>query len=113
MAAVFRTGTTIDATALTAQLGALVGAGATSVLCDVGTIVEPDARVVDALARLQLAAGRLGCDLRLQRASAELAQLLDFMGLADVLRVEVRREAKQREERLGVEEEGELDDPAS
>jgi hypothetical protein len=113
MAAVLSTGAAIDTPALTAQLGALVGAGATSILCDVGTIVEPDACVVDALARLQLAARRLGCDLRLQRASAELAELVDFMGLAEVLRVEVRRQAEQREECLGVEEEGELDDPAS
>jgi anti-anti-sigma regulatory factor len=113
MAAVLSAGTAIDATALTAQLGAIVGAGATSVLCDVGTLVKPDARAVDALARLQLAARRLGCDLRLERVSTELAQLLDFMGLTEVLCVEVRRQTEEREERLGVKEERELDDPAS
>jgi len=40
---------------------------------------------VDALARLQLVAGRLGFTLRLRGASAELLELIWFMGLADVL----------------------------
>ena len=54
------------------------------VLCDVCG-VEPDAVAVDALARLQLAARRLGCQVRLCRASAELLGLVDFMGLTDVI----------------------------
>ena len=52
--------------------------------CEVGG-VEPDAVTVDALARLQLAAGRHACRVRLRGASDELRALLDFMGLADVL----------------------------
>jgi hypothetical protein len=40
---------------------------------------------VDALARLQLAARRRGCVIRLRHASPELLELVDFMGLADVL----------------------------
>ncbi|HUP33530.1 MAG TPA: STAS domain-containing protein [Gaiellaceae bacterium] len=52
--------------------------------CDV-TGVAPDAVTVDALARLQLAAGRLGCRVRLQNASDELRELVAFMGLTDVL----------------------------
>ena len=52
--------------------------------CDVAG-VEPDAVTVDALARLQLAARRLGCQLRLANASAELCELIAFMGLRDVL----------------------------
>jgi ABC-type transporter Mla MlaB component len=40
---------------------------------------------VDALARLQLAARRAGCQVRLRRASAELRSLVALMGLADVL----------------------------
>jgi hypothetical protein len=40
---------------------------------------------VDALARLQLAARRRGCQIRLRYASAELLDLVAFMGLADVL----------------------------
>jgi hypothetical protein len=40
---------------------------------------------VDALARLQLAARRNDCRVRLRHASQELRDLVDFMGLADVL----------------------------
>jgi ABC-type transporter Mla MlaB component len=46
---------------------------------------DPDAVTVDALARLQVAAQRQGCQVRLRDASTELLQLLDFMGLRDVL----------------------------
>jgi hypothetical protein len=52
--------------------------------CDVCG-VEPDAVTVDALARLQLGAGRQGCQVRLQGASPELLRLVSFMGLRDVL----------------------------
>lgn len=54
------------------------------VLCDVAG-VEPDAVTVDALARLQLAARRHGYQVRLRHASAELVELVAFMGLTDVL----------------------------
>jgi ABC-type transporter Mla MlaB component len=54
------------------------------VLCDVHG-VEPDAVTVDALARLQVAAHRRRCQVRLRGASAELRELVAFMGLDDVL----------------------------
>lgn len=54
------------------------------VLCDVDG-VEPDAVTVDALARLQLAARRSACRIRLRRASDELIELVAFMGLTEVL----------------------------
>jgi ABC-type transporter Mla MlaB component len=54
------------------------------ILCEVNG-VEPDAVTVDALAQLQLAAGRRGCQVRLRHASAELLELVAFMGLTDVL----------------------------
>jgi hypothetical protein len=47
--------------------------------------VAPDAVTVDALARLQLAAHRYGCRVRLREASADLLDLVAFMGLTDVL----------------------------
>jgi ABC-type transporter Mla MlaB component len=53
-------------------------------LCDV-VGVDPDAVTVDALARLQLAARRHGCQVRLRNASGELLELLAFMALRDVL----------------------------
>lgn len=52
--------------------------------CDVHG-VEPDAVTVDALARLQLAACRTGCRVRLRHASPALLELVEFMGLEDVL----------------------------
>ena len=58
--------------------------GATTAFCDV-TGVEPDAVTVDALARLQVAAGRLGCTVRLRNASPGLRELVALMGLCDVL----------------------------
>jgi ABC-type transporter Mla MlaB component len=62
---------------LTATLPAVV-------LCDVRG-VEPTAGSVDALARLQLAARRTGCQVRLLHASPDLQRLIEFLGLRDVL----------------------------
>jgi ABC-type transporter Mla MlaB component len=53
-------------------------------VCDVAGVV-PDAACVEGLARLQLAARRYGCEVRLRNASRELLELVEFMGLADVL----------------------------
>lgn len=53
-------------------------------LCDVRDL-DVDAVTVEALARLQLAAQRHGCRVRLLRASQELLGLVAFMGLRDVL----------------------------
>jgi ABC-type transporter Mla MlaB component len=47
--------------------------------------VEPDAVTVEALVRLQLAARRRGCRVRLVQASDDLRELVAFMGLTDVL----------------------------
>jgi hypothetical protein len=71
-----------------------------------------DAETVDTLAKLQLAARRLGVELVLRDPSEPLCELISFAGLADVLRVEMKREIEEREERGRVEEERELDDPA-
>ncbi|MBA2461840.1 MAG: hypothetical protein H0V45_08780 [Actinobacteria bacterium] len=79
--------------------------------CDVGALLA-DAGTIDALARLQLTARRLGFEIRLRHASHELQELLAFVGLDDVLRLEPRGQAEEREERLCVEKEAELDDPA-
>jgi ABC-type transporter Mla MlaB component len=64
--------------------GLLDRSGAGVAFCDVAG-VSADAVAVDALARLQLAARRHRCLVRLQNASAELRALVAFMGLADVL----------------------------
>jgi len=64
--------------------GLLERSGPGVVLCDVSG-VDPDAVVVDALSRLQLAACRRGCRVQLAHASEGLRELVALMGLADVL----------------------------
>jgi hypothetical protein len=72
-----------------------------------------DLRSVERLARLQLAARRCGLELRLTCMPKELEELITFVGLAEALGLEPRGQAEEREKRVGVEEEGELDDPAA
>ena len=74
---------------------------------------QADFRNVEALARLQLAARRLGCELQVCHASADLQCLIEFAGLSEVLGLEPRREPEEREDPFRVEEERELDDPAA
>jgi anti-anti-sigma regulatory factor len=71
-----------------------------------------DLAVVDRLARLALAERRRGRTFRLSYVPDELRELLVLTGLDGALGVEPRRQAEEREERVGVEEERELDDPA-
>jgi hypothetical protein len=74
-----------DLTGLCHRVCALLGGSDARVAeCDVFG-VQPDAVTVDALARLQLAARRHGCTVRLRNASPELTALVAFMGLEDVL----------------------------
>jgi hypothetical protein len=82
-----------------------------TIVCDVGALA-PDATAIDALARLQLAARRIGLEIRLCRASSELRELIVCCGLDEVLRVETGGQAEEREDGLRAEEERELDDPA-
>jgi ABC-type transporter Mla MlaB component len=74
-----------DLPGLCARVCALLAEARAGVaLVDV-TGVEPAAVCVDALARLQLGAKAHGCQVRLQNATAELRELVAFMGLDDVL----------------------------
>jgi hypothetical protein len=79
-----------------------------TVCLDCRPIDEPNAASIDRIARLHLAARRSGCQLELRNANPSLLELIDFAGLAEVLRVEVQRQSKQRKDPLGVEEKGEL-----
>jgi ABC-type transporter Mla MlaB component len=66
-------------------VGAMLERSAAGIaVCDVRG-VRSDAVAVDALARLQLAARRSGCRVRLRHPSDELRELLAFVGLRDVL----------------------------
>jgi ABC-type transporter Mla MlaB component len=62
----------------------LDGSEVASAVCDVHSVAA-DAVTVNALARLQLAARRRGCRVRLRGGSEELRDLVAFMGLRDVL----------------------------
>ena len=80
-----------------------------TIVCDLRGVAA-DCVTVDALARLHLAARRAGVELRLRHASADLTELLVFTGLDEVLAVEPEREAEEREQGRGGQEEGQLDD---
>jgi ABC-type transporter Mla MlaB component len=90
--------------------------------CDVSALTDPDAAAVDALARLQLTAQRLGRRIRLRHACFELQELLALTGLADVvplctgcteLPLEPEGQAEQREQTRGIEEEADPADPSA
>jgi hypothetical protein len=78
---------------------------------DCGSVGAPTASTVDQIARLQLTARRCDCRLELTNSSPSLLELIDFCGLAEVLRVETKRQPEERKQLRGVEEERELDDP--
>jgi anti-anti-sigma regulatory factor len=86
-----------------------------ALVCDLAALTNADLATVEALARLQLGARRLGCQLSVRNAPAELRELLALVGLQEIvgLRVETRGQAEEREEPLGVEEEGDPADPAT
>ena len=63
----------------------LGSSGAEMIVCDVGAMDPPDADTVEALARLQLTAMRMGRRVRYVDASGELRDLLAFSGLDGVM----------------------------
>jgi ABC-type transporter Mla MlaB component len=81
------------------------------IVCDLSALGEADAETIDLLARLQLEARRQDRMLRLLHASPALQDLIAFAGLDSVLCVEPGREAEDREDPLGIEEERQLGDP--
>jgi anti-anti-sigma regulatory factor len=77
-----------DAVALGARIRELLaGRSATLLVCDLGSLVDPDAATVDAICRIKVVAIRLGCRLQLRAAPPPLVELLDLVGLSDVLPV--------------------------
>jgi len=107
---------TADAAALCEDLRvALDQSRADLVLCDLGALPDADLGTVDALARLQLTSRRLGCQVSVRNAPPGLGDLLLLAGLGQVVRlwVEASGQAEEREEALGVEEEGDPADPAT
>ena len=82
------------------------------VVLDCRSITQPDLTTVEHLARLRLGLKRGGCELALYEPDEELLALLTLAGLSGILGVQVQRQTEEREEPGGVEEEGELPDPA-
>jgi STAS domain len=98
-------------------------------ICDLGNVAEPDADTIDAMARLQLVALRVGSRFRFSEACEELRDLLALTGLSDVLPcdapcgppprertarrsgVEPIGQAEQREQALRIEKERDSRDP--
>ncbi|MFE4516531.1 STAS domain-containing protein [Kitasatospora sp. NPDC056783] len=107
--------------------------GSPVLTCDLGALNAPDLAVVDALARLKLAAARHGVTVVLLNVDGPLRELLAFSGLAALLPgaadpldpdldpdlaellgdgLQPGRKAEEREEHVGVQEVGEPGDPA-
>jgi hypothetical protein len=86
---------------------------------DVSDIDEVDLRTVDALARVALTCRRMGGQVLLVEAAADLVSLLAFSGLADVIRclprsgLEPVRQSEEREETRRVQEERDAADAAA
>ncbi len=78
---------------------------------DTTGLADPDLGTVADLARLHVAARRLDLEIILRNTPPALVELIVFVGLAEVLRIEPRRQAEQGEEHVGVEEECEPGDP--
>lgn len=96
---------------------ALVPCGEGEVRCDVGGLAEPDVAAIDALARLQLTAIRLGRRVRLRHACDRLQDLVGLVGLREVLPsegsgIQTGRQPEEWEQVGGVEEERDRADPA-
>jgi hypothetical protein len=80
------------------------------IIVDCRRLTQPTAATIDQIARLKLAARRRGSELELQDASPHLLELIGFVGLSGVLRVESRRQAEQRKKPRRIEEERDVGD---
>jgi ABC-type transporter Mla MlaB component len=101
------------------RVQALLAAGVVEVItCEVRDLTEPDVRALDALARLQLTARRLGRSIRLRHPRPELRDLLDLTGLYAAvpcgpgLRLWTQRQTEDRKE-VRVDEEVDPADPSA
>jgi hypothetical protein len=77
---------------------------------------RPDLSVVDSLGRLQLAARRMGCSVRLRSPGPHLLELLELVGLSDLIgEAGLGEDGGQAEdgEEGGVEEVVVADDPVA
>lgn len=80
-------------------------------LCDLREAASPSCDTVEALARVRLLARRHGCAFGVLHPGDALRDLLVLLGLDEALLLEASGEPEEREQRRGVEEEGEAGDP--
>jgi ABC-type transporter Mla MlaB component len=59
--------------------------GVDELTCDLSGVVDPDATVLEALARMQLTARRLHRSIRLRHVQPEMRALLALAGLTDIV----------------------------
>lgn len=78
---------------------------------DLAGFTEPDPALLDALVRLQLTAMRFGTRVELQNACPRLVDLLNLVGMCELLGCERQRDAEEREQ-LRVDEVVEGGDPS-
>lgn len=89
----------------------LEASGAELAVCDVRNL-PADGVALDALARVGLTARRQGRRICLRSPADSLRELVWLAGLERVLPVEPGRQPEHGEQPIGVQEEGELADPA-
>lgn len=90
-----------------------ISAGRDGIDCDLAGLGSADLGLIDLVARLLLAARRGHLRLRIVNPPDGLQDLLALSGLDRLphLRVEMVRQPEQREEAVGVQEEGDPADP--
>lgn len=66
-------------------VGVLETSEASTLICDVGCLVKPNAAVVDLLARLTVVTRRLDREIRVTNSPSYLQELLELCGLSDLL----------------------------
>ena len=107
-----------DVSRLWERIEALLRGSPAVIECNVAAVECPDARMIETLARLQLAARRAGCRILLRHACGELRGLLELMGLSDAVPcsdsdLEPGRETEHREPPGRIEEERDPGDPVA
>lgn len=55
------------------------------IVCDLRALATADVGSIEAIARLQLIARRLGGQVRVRRASDDVRELIDLIGLSEIL----------------------------
>lgn len=68
------------------------------VVIDLRAFTEPDPGLLEALVRLQLTAMRFGTRVELKNACPQLVDLLELVGVDELLGVERERRPEQREQ---------------